>query len=308
MGYRLAGYTPVGACELDPKMAARYEANLWRGKRAPSGPGLYIGSVQDLVDAKGPKDLAVLDGSPPCSSFSLAGDRHDSWGKMKKFKEGQAAQVLDRLFFDFIALAKAWRPRVVVAENVKGMLIGKARGYCLDVMEAFRAAGYTPQLLLLNAARMGVPQARERVFFLASRTDLKLPPLQLDFHEALIPMTTAFKGIAYEGQRLSPQLERWWKVVPVGGYFHNYHPRGSFFCNIKMRPDAPSPTVTTNREALLLWDKPRTLSDAALSLLQTFPQDYDFGPLDPAYVLGMSVPPLMVQRLALELRKQWLHE
>jgi len=48
----------------------------------------------------------------------MSGLREDAWGKEKKFKEGQKTQVLDTLFFDFIALAKRLKPKVVIAENV----------------------------------------------------------------------------------------------------------------------------------------------------------------------------------------------
>jgi DNA (cytosine-5)-methyltransferase 1 len=47
-------------------------------------------------------DIDILDGSPPCSSFSMSGSREKAWGKNKKFREGQANQVLDDLFFHFI--------------------------------------------------------------------------------------------------------------------------------------------------------------------------------------------------------------
>lgn len=67
-----------------------------------------------------------MDGSPPCSTFSLSGNREKDWGKEKVFREGQTAQVLDTLFFDFIALAKALQPKVVIAENVKVLLMGNA--------------------------------------------------------------------------------------------------------------------------------------------------------------------------------------
>ena len=47
-------------------------------------------------------NLDILDGSPPCSSFSTAGIREKGWGKLKKFREGQAKQILDDLFFEFV--------------------------------------------------------------------------------------------------------------------------------------------------------------------------------------------------------------
>ena len=74
-------------------------------------------------------NLDILDGSPPCSSFSISGNREKDWGKNRKFAEGQAKQILDTLFFDFIDLAKELQPKVVVAENVKGLLQGDAKEY-----------------------------------------------------------------------------------------------------------------------------------------------------------------------------------
>ena len=46
--------------------------------------------------------IDILDGSPPCTTFSTAGLREESWGKKKKFREGQAEQTLDDLFFVFL--------------------------------------------------------------------------------------------------------------------------------------------------------------------------------------------------------------
>ena len=89
--------------------------------------------IRDLVKRNNlPEELYhldILDGSPPCSTFSMSGLREDAWGKEKKFKEGQKTQVLDTLFFDFIALAKRLKPKVVIAENVKGLLLGNAIDY-----------------------------------------------------------------------------------------------------------------------------------------------------------------------------------
>ena len=120
-------------------------------------------------------ELDILDGSPPCSSFSMAGNREKDWGKDKVFREGQAMQVLDTLFFDFIDLAKKLQPKVVVAENVKGLLLGEAKAYVRQIYREFDLAGYYVQHWLLDASKMGVPQRRERVFFIALRKDLAEP-------------------------------------------------------------------------------------------------------------------------------------
>ena len=102
------------------------------------------------------------------------------------FREGQAEQRLDDLFFDYIRLAKKLQPKVVIAENVKGLIQGNARAYVHRIKKEFEAAGYKVQLFFLNAASMGVPQKRERVFFICQRNDLNFPKLELKFNEEAI--------------------------------------------------------------------------------------------------------------------------
>ena len=70
---------------------------------------------------------------PPCSSFSMAGNREKDWGKKKKFTEGQHKQILDTLFFDFIKLGKRLQPKIILAENVTGLLMGNAVQYAAKI-------------------------------------------------------------------------------------------------------------------------------------------------------------------------------
>jgi DNA (cytosine-5)-methyltransferase 1 len=121
MGYKLAGFDVLGCNEIDPKMIEAYKTNH-NPKYAYLEPIQTFKTRKDLPSEL--YNLDILDGSPPCSSFSMAGNREKDWGKEKKFKEGQAEQVLDTLFFDFIDLAKELQPKIVVAENVKGLLLG----------------------------------------------------------------------------------------------------------------------------------------------------------------------------------------
>ena len=107
--------------------------------------------------------------------------RYANRGKSKKFREGQAYQVLDDLFFEFIKLAEKLKPKIIVAENVKGILMGNARGYVNLIIKKLDEVGYKTQIFLLNSARMGVPQKRERVFFIATRKDLELPTIKLEY-------------------------------------------------------------------------------------------------------------------------------
>ena len=169
MGYKLAGFDVVGFNEIDQRMADIYIKNH-------SPKYAFIEGIQSFKNRNDlPKelyDLDILDGSPPCSSFSMSGNREKDWGKEKKFKEGQSDQVLDTLFYDFIDLAEKLQPKIVVAENVTGILKGNARDYVRRIMAAFGKAGYLMQEFELDSSQMGVPQKRERVFFIAVRKDL----------------------------------------------------------------------------------------------------------------------------------------
>ena len=103
MGYKLAGFDVIGCNEIDPKMIEAYKANH-NPKYAFLEPIQTFKMREDLPREL--YELDILDGSPPCSSFSMAGNREKDWGKDKVFREGQAMQVLDTLFFDFMDLAR----------------------------------------------------------------------------------------------------------------------------------------------------------------------------------------------------------
>lgn len=171
MGYKLAGFDVVGCNEIDKRVMDLYERNH-HPRYAFLEPIQTFKERTAFPDAL--YNLDILDGSPPCSTFTIAmaRTRQETWGKEKRFREGQAEQVLDTLFFDFIDVVRKLRPKVVIAENVKGLLQGAAKKYVQRIHMEFEDAGYTCQHFLLDAQYMGVPQHRERVFFVCLRNDL----------------------------------------------------------------------------------------------------------------------------------------
>ena len=193
MGYKLAGFDVIGHNDIDKRMIEVYKANH-------NPKYSFLESITTFAKRKDlPQELYnldILDGSPPCSSFSMAGNRDKDWGKDKKFREGQAEQVLDTLFFDFIDLAKELQPKVVIAENVKGLMMGTAKEYVKKIYKLFKDSGYQLKVepYLLDSSKMGVPQRRQRVFFIALRNDICsqfmynvdmfqfAPKLKLDFN------------------------------------------------------------------------------------------------------------------------------
>lgn len=300
MGYKLAGYEVIGAVEIDPEMAAIYKANH-HPKYLFNMP---IQEFNKLPDKDIPEEffnIDILDGSPPCSSFSMTGSREKKWGKKSYFREGQAEQHLDDLFFDFIATAKRLQPKVVIAENVKGLIQGNAKGYVKKIFQGFKDAGYSVQLFLLNAALMGVPQRRERIFFVANRLDKKI---KFEFNEKPISVKESFIGLKEDFKTNLPLSARdLWSKVKIGSYFKEVHPKGSWFNHIKLNPNLPAPTAVSASKHYS-WYSARYLNSIECSRIQSFPDDFNFLKTKPSYVCGMSVPPFMMQRIADQIYKQ----
>lgn len=303
MGYKLSGYDVLGGVEIDPEMMEIYRANH-------NPKHSYLMSVtkfNKLNRNEIPEELFnldILDGSPPCSSFSMAGSREKKWGEKKKFREGQAEQILDDLFFHFIETARILQPKVVVAENVKGLVIGKAKGYVKQIFNMFNLSGYDTQLFLLNSAFMGVPQRRERTFFIARRKDLNLDKIKLEFNESPIPLKKAFVGAGKNGKKISGKmLERWKNVNP--GNFAKTKSGNIFGFLSKESPNEPSQTLTASLRNYH-WDEPRAFSGSEVVRIGSFPDDYNFLKSDTNYVCGMSVPPYMMNRVSDQIYKQWL--
>lgn len=304
MGYKMSGFNVIGCNDIDPEMMKTYIEN--------HSPKYHF--LESIKTLKRNKDLPIelfnldiLDGSPPCSSFSMAGSREKSWGENKKFREGQVDQVLDDLFFHYIDLGKRLRPKIIVAENVKGMIQGKAKGYVKEIINLYKIAGYDVQLFLLNGATMGLPQKRERVFFICRRRDLGFKPLVLNFTEKPIPLKDAFLGITSKGRdKSSSKNFKLWKKCEPGKSLSSVHPKGSLFNWAKWSPNTPAPTLTSHAHLCFHWETMREFSVEELSLVSSFPLDYKFKSNNIAgYQMGMSVPPLMMHKISEQIKLQW---
>lgn len=320
MGYKLAGFDVIGCNEIDPRMNEVYVKNH-------SPKYNFCCDIREMVDLAKRKELPeelynldILDGSPPCSSFSICGNREKDWGKEKHFREGQKKQVLDTLFFDFIALAKELRPKVVVAENVKGILMTDAIRYVRKIYDDLSDAGYYCSHFLLNASKMGVPQKRERVFFVCLRKDLaepflervslfdELPRLKMVFNERpiLFKEFADYKGTEIKGGKLR---HYWENKIPdddgMGDTTKRLYGVEKCFNFRYDKEDMVCHTLTA-KDACVCYNQPRRHSVGEVCCISSFPQDYNFGGQSPHYVCGMSVPPVMMAQVANQIWEQWL--
>lgn len=305
MGYKLAGFDHLGGVEIDQKVAEVYRINHRPkhfyiqdirefNKRADLPPELY--------------NLDLLDGSPPCSSFSMAGNREKDWWKEKQFREGQEYQRLDDLVFEYVRTIEKLQPKVALLENVKGLIAGNAKAYAKKLKQAFEAAGYCVQVFLLNAASMGVPQKRERVFFIGLRKDFDLGKLRLDFDEKPVLFGEVESlSIVKFGDKISDAYFKLWEKTTPGKSLSSAHPTGSFFNSKKSSPSEVIPTITaTDATVITHYKEPYKISDEQICMCGTYPIGYNFKDIKPRYLIGMSVPPVMTAQIAHQIWLQWL--
>lgn len=303
MGYKLAGYDHLGGVELDPKVAVTYKAN-----HHPQF--LYVEDIRDFNKREDlPAELYqldLLDGSPPCSTFSMAGSREKAWGKEKHFAEGQKLQRLDDLVFVYCDTIAKLKPKVCLLENVSGLVKGNGKAYAKEIVRRITSAGYKVQAFLLDASTMGVPQTRQRVFFIGLRNDYKLPPLRLDFSETPI----LFRDIKDNlGKPITGELtfEAWKRRIPadncIGDTNLRYRGKQSNF-NAKYLKDENIPNTYTTGAYYIHYSEPLLLSQTEYMKIGSFPLDYQGDNL--GWLIGMSVPPVMTAQIANQIYIQWL--
>lgn len=276
----------------------------FRRKKPIEGQAMVYNLSVDEDESYTVSNIAVHN----CTTFSSAGQREKTWGKLKKFREGQAAQTLDDLFFVFLDTVEKLKPKIVCAENVPGLLHGNAKGYVNLIIKKFRELGYEVQIFSLNAARMDVPSARHRIFFVANR--MGYPKLKLDFHYDAIPFgdVKAEHGRGINEDSVMAQLA---KKARRGdrsledAYYRMTGKKGKYFTTYIVADGVVAPAITSGGETWRMCDR-TPFTDEDYRNAQSFPQDYDFCCNEPKYVCGMSVPPNMMANIATEIYDQWL--
>lgn len=308
MGYKLAGFNHLGGVEIDPKVADVYKEN-----HKPKH--LYIEDIRKFNERNDlPADLFnldILDGSPPCSTFSMAGSREKAWGKEKVFREGQERQTLDDLVFVYCDTIVKLKPKVFLLENVKGIIQGNAKHYSKQIVSKMTAAGYRVQVFMLNAASMGVPQKRERVFFIGYRKEFDLPKLNLAFSEKAVTFGEILDKADNRETLRSAEIELWPFVKKgdktLSDACMRSRGKNSFFQhNIQYAEDVSYTITGSGGGQAIIYDKKRHLNNNEFYFCGTYPLDYNFKSIEPKYLIGMSVPPVMTAQIAHQIWLQWL--
>jgi DNA (cytosine-5)-methyltransferase 1 len=209
------------------------------------------------IDWNSVPDFDLLTGGFPCQSFSTAGK-----GLGDKDYRGQLGLELTKAL-------KVKQPKYFLFENVKGFMNGKFNEFGSFLVNSWKDAGYRVEYRVLNTCDFGVPQNRERVWFVGVRKDLPVRffnwPVKKDLLLTL-------------GDLLEDSVEDkyWLKEHKVEKIYENLGKlnRESAFFTQPMNESWVSKTVTCSGEKVVQqFGKYRYLTPKEFFRLQGFLQD-----------------------------------
>ena len=324
-GYRLAGGKILAINEFVEEARTTYAANYPSTPILPDDIKELTG--QDLLDAAGIKagEVDILDGSPPCSAFSMAGsvvqgNHKIGFGKTKKYSDGKKVENIEDLFFEFLRVAEDIKPKVIIAENVAGLLMGEAKQYYYKITNTFEKIGYDVSSLVLDSSHYGVPQTRKRVIFIAVREDvteavgltfMNIAGIFPDKFSQAITCGDAFSDLVYDKEEVSMLTEKFSK----GSHFKtaskmpldpdkvltgcDYHPKGHHFNMKRISRHKPAPTITASG-GCIHWSEMRKLTLNESQRAMSLPDDFKLtGKWEQrSERMGRMVPPLMMKAVA----------
>ena len=334
-GYRLAGGNILCVNEFVEEARNTYKENYPNTPILPDDINKLSG--QEFLDISGLDvgELDILDGSPPCSAFSMAGNvshgkgntHKDAFGKTKGYSDIKEVSNIEDLFFEFLRVADVIKPKVIIAENVAGLTMGEAKQYFNKIQNTFEKIGYDVCAKVLNSAYFGVPQSRSRVFFIGVRSDITLQ-IGLTFMniESIFPteskstvvLKEALNNLEYDDEEVKTLTEKftntaYWRdtgsKMPINPEKvltgMDYHHKGHHFNLKRVSLEKPAPTLTAmgsndTTAGAFHWNEPRKLTIGELKRIQSLPDDFVLTGKwnQQSERIGRMVPPLLLKSIA----------
>ena len=149
LGFKQAGFDIVFANDFDIDACQTYRNNI--------DDNIICKSILEIQDTDIPNNVDVLIGGFPCQGFSIAN------------KNRSINDERNSLYKEMIRIIKISNPKIIIAENVKGILSLGGGIIFKQINEDLKNLGYSVDYKLINTAYYGVPQARERVIIVANK-------------------------------------------------------------------------------------------------------------------------------------------
>jgi len=257
------------------------------------------------------EDYDVLLGGFPCVTFSIVGKQ-----------VGLKDDINGKLYESFVGFVEKLRPKVFLAENVKGILSANKGEAIKIITKKFEDTGYKLKVQLVKFVEYGVPQLRERVLFIGIRDDINdefnIPEPMYTDKKQYITSGQAFEGINQNcvNNNLMKQLATTTaklEAIPEGKNFKSLPPElavKGLMSNIyrRLHRDEPAYTVIASGGGgtwTYHYEHPRALTNRERARLQTFPDDLIFkgSNTEVRRQIGNAVPAVGVYPFAKEIER-----
>lgn len=311
LGFHQEGYETVWANDFDHWACESFKKNI--------ADVIVEGDIEKIDPYNNPDipDCDIILGGFPCQDFSMIWKRPGLDGER------------GNLYKSFLRFVDAKKPKVFVAENVKGLLTANDKKAIKQIIKDFETVvpGYNVKFHLYNFADYGVPQLRERLLIVGIRSDIDFnfehpKPTHSSKDDSLLPHVTAGQALSdipsdaknSEHQNLNPSTIEKLKLIPAGGNFtdipkdHPLYVKGMIsHVYRRIHPDEPSKTIIAAGGGGTWgyhYPEPRSLTNRERARLQSFPDDFEFvGSISQVRKqIGNAVPPQGVRELAKTLK------
>lgn len=269
--YRKNPFEIVWANDLNKFACETYRKNV--------GGEIHCGDIWEMLP-KLPTKADIVIGGFPCQDISVNGKRQGANGARSGLYKAMVEGI------------KKLKPKVFIAENVKGLLMKYNEDSLKQVLNDFKQLGYNVHYQLYSAADYGVPQTRERVFFVGTRKDIK--PFSAP-QPIKTPSTwmTAKEAIAdLENKPQNIEINHVWSKALASGEQGNR----------KLKANRPGYTIRAECHGNIQfhYSKPRRISMREAARFQTFPDKFIFegGLRETERQVGNAVPPVLAWHIA----------
>lgn len=316
LGLEQAGFESIGNIEFDKHACKTLRKNRpqWNVIEEDVEKVSEIG-IQNYIEEIAVGELDLLSGGYPCQAFSYAGK-----------KEG-LQDARGTLFYHFGKILEQLKPKMFLAENVKG-LVNHDGGKTLEtMMNVFSSIGYKVEWKVLKALDYDVAQKRERIVIVGIRNDLieSIPELDYKFPKSYgyeLTLKDVLKDVpASEGAKYPESKKKILELVPPGGYWRDlpeeiakdymgksyYSGGGRTGMARRLSWDEPSLTLTTSpaqkQTERCHPDETRPFTVREYARIQDFPDDWEFDcSTSNAYKqIGNAVPIGMAKAIGLSI-------